>query len=89
MTFFKPRNMDNVSFSANAVLEYDGNKIKPIDSVNIRLGKRVRNAKNMLFSSVFPATPKTVSTINISEEDDIKIKNPREWKYWKGFHLNK
>ena len=89
VTFFKPRSMDNVSFSANAVLEYDGNKIKPIDSDNIRLGKRVRNSKNMLFSIIFPAIPKTVSAINISEEEDLKIKNPRERKYWKGIHLNK
>ena len=89
VTFFKPRSMANVSFSANAVLEFDGKKIKPIDSINIKLGKRVQNPNTMLFSIIFPAIPKDVTTINISEEEDLKIKNPRERKYWKGIRLVK
>lgn len=89
VTFFKPRKTDNVSFSSNAVLEYNGNKIKPIGSRNIRLGKRVRNSKNMLFNVIFPTIPKTVNVINISEEEDLKIKNPHDRKYWKNIHLEK
>lgn len=89
VTFFKPRKMETVSFSQNAVLEYDGIRLKPFESKNIKLGKKIHNPRNMLFSVSFPAIPKEVNVITITEEGDDKIKNLRDRKYWKGIHLEK
>ncbi len=89
ITFFKPKDTKSISISENIILEYDGNIIKPLDATNIKLGKKIKKDSNMLFSISFPAIPKDVRLINISEEKDDKIKDPRDKKYWKGIHLEK
>jgi len=89
VTFHKAYGLPTVFVSSKMYLEFDGNKLYPLSSENIKLGKTVRNSRNLFFSVHYPAIPKDIKIINISEEDDLKIKNPRERKYWKGIHLNK
>lgn len=89
VTFFKTRNMDVLRISPNITLQYSDSKLLPIRAENIKLGKKIRNGKNMLFSIHFPAIPADVKNIVITEEFDEKIKNVQERKYWRGIRLEK
>lgn len=89
ITFHKAKGLPTVFISSKMHLEFDGNKVYPSSSENIKLGKTIRNSKDLFFTIHYPAIPKEIQTINISEEDDVKIKNIKDRKYWKGIHLKK
>lgn len=87
--FHKQRGIEKMSISPQIYLEYSGNKVYPVNSVNIKLGKTVKDVRGLFFAVHFPAIPKDVTQINISEEEDLKIKDPVKRKYWKGIQLVK
>lgn len=90
VTFCKLRDLPSVSISSKMYLEFDNNKVYPVSAQNIKFDKVVKGDNTIhLFSIHYPAIPKNVTLINISEEADEKIKQVQKRKYWKGIHLVK
>ena len=89
VTFLKTNNIPTISISSKMFLEYNGNKIYPTTSENIKFDKIKKDKKNLLFNVHYPAIPKDVTSINISEEEDSNIKKAQDRKYWKGIQLIK
>lgn len=85
VTFYKSRELPTVSISSKMCLEFNENKIYPLSSKNLKFNKVVKDKKTLFFSIHYPAIPKDVTLINLSEEEDVKS----EHKYWKGIHLDK
>ena len=76
-----------ISISKNMYLEFDGNKIYPTSSENIKLSRQEKN--KTFFTITYPAIPKDIKSINLSEEDDTKIRDVKKRKYWKSIKLEK
>ncbi len=87
VTFLKNDNIPIISISSKMCLEYNGHKIYPTTSENIKFDKTKKHENNLLFNIHYPAIPKDIMSINISDEEDLKIKKVQDRKYWKGIKL--
>lgn len=89
VTFFKNPEVENVSISPKMFLEFSGNKLYPLNAENIALGRNVKSNKSFFFYIHYPVIFKKVTSINLSEEEDLKIKDISKKKYWKDIQLSK
>lgn len=89
VTFFKKPEMENLSISPKMFLEFSGNKLYPLETENIALGRNIKSNKGFFFSIHYPVIFKKVSSVSLSEEEDLKIKEISKRKYWKDIQLVK
>ena len=89
VTFYKKPEVETVSISSKMFLEFSGNKLYPLDAGNLALGRTVRSNNGFFFFIHYPVIFKKVTSISLSEEEDLKIKEVKNRKYWKDIQLVK